>query len=390
MSIDTPAQPTTKVALDAIVSRDDLQRALAFVSVGVATRPPVPILAGVRLLAHGDWVTVMTSDYEVHAWESIAAPGATGSVLLQHAALLKIVKNLPKDALTVTIKVDDNRAVISDGRTIFKVPTMPEEDYPTPPGRAMFKVFQMPGAEFHAAISRVAPAASRDDTLPTLMQVCFRPDNHGTFLYATDRYRLASYQVVDQSADKARDQLVPAKILATVAGHLKTSTMVTVHTDNHRRVGGFYTSISDGRRGVTVLEHESDFPNIERLFPDTTNTTVDLNSEDLLKALKQVDVALVRGIPVRLDMAGDPILVKAGTGDDLQAERPLTVAPVHHTSGSEVESVAFNPGFLIDAIKACGGSTTRMALTHSFKPVTFTDPDVPNFRHLLVPIRFAQ
>lgn len=389
MSIDTPAQPTTKVALDVIVSRDDLANALAFTSVAVSTRPPVPILTGVKIRAYNHEVTLSTTDYGTWTWENIPAPGASGEAVLPHAALLKIVKSLPKGSLTVTIKVSGNRAVISDGETIFKVPTLDVDAFPERPHRAEHRIFEMPGADFNAVVTKVTSAASRDDTLPILMQVCFRVGMDGTTLYATDRYRLTSYEI-NQIPETTRSPLVGAKVLADVAGHFKTSALVRVRSDEVRRAGGFYTSIDDGRRGVTLYEQEGDYPSVGRLFPAETYTTVDLDTVDLLRAIKQVDVARFRNTPVRFDMTGDPIILSAGDGDDMQAERPLTVKAEHQVPDQAVESVALNPQFLIDAVKSCGGKKARMMLAFHNKPVLFVDNDDPAFRHLVVPVRFAQ
>jgi len=388
VSIDTPAQPTTKVGLDVIVSRDDLQRALAFTGVAVATRPPVPILTGVHIRAYNHAVTLSTSDYSTWMWEEIPAPGASGEAVLPHGALQKILKSLPKGALTVTIKVDGERAIVSDGETTFKVLTLPIEEYPERPHRAEHRVLEMPGALFSTMVTKVTSAASRDETLPVLTGVCFRVGMDGTFLYATDRYRLTSYEI-NQVPEVTRSPLIPAKVLTAVAGHLKTSDLVRVWTDEIRRTkaNGFFSTISDGRRGATVLEIEGDYPNVERLFPTEVHTTVDLDTTDLLQAIKQVDVALERNLPVRLDLDGDPVLVRAGSADSMEAERPLKVSAVH--DGQPVTGVAFNPTFLIGAVKSCGDNV-RMSLNLSTKPVLFTSADDAAFRHLLVPIRFAQ
>lgn len=388
MTIETPA-PTT-VVLDAILSRDDLLDALTFTGVSVSSRPPVPILGGVRLDASADQITLSTTDFESFAWQTIRAPGVTpASVVLPHASLVKIVKTLPKSSHVVTLNVTGGHAVVGDGQTTFKVPVMDLDAFPSRPTGAWFKVVEMSGKAFHETITRVTVAASTDLTVPILTNVAFKAARDHVNILATDRYRLTA-QRVDQCPDVDRTVLLPSKLLTAAAALFKSSPVVTLRSDRHRRDAtpvGFFSTLSDGQRGITIGENEGEYPAVERLFPDEgqTPTTVDLDTADTLAAIKQVDVALNRGEPVRLDL-GDPVLVQAGNGD-LSAERPLKVSAVQ--GQQEADAVAFNPKFFTDALKACG-TTVRMAVNHPNKPVLFTSTDAPGFRYLLVPIRFAR
>lgn len=387
MSIDTPAHPKTAPTLDAVLSRDDLLDALAFTGTTISTRTPVPILAGVRLDAFNDQITLSTTDFEGWSWQTIAAPGASGSVVVSHAALTKIVKGLPKASHVVTLKVAGSHVTVSDGQTTFKVPALDLDAFPSRPDKALFKVVEMAGPDFHDAVTRVGIAASHDDTLPLLMNIQFKVAFDEVTMYATDRFRLTSY-LIGQRSQTTRSPLLPAKLLKAAAAFFKTSGTVTLRSDEHRRDTnvGFYSTLSDSRRGITVRETEGDYPPVARLFPDQVHTTVDLDTTDTLAALKQVDVALGRGVPVRLDLSGPAVVMTADDGD-MSASRPLKVA-AEHDDTSEVDAVAFNPKFFTDALKTCG-DTVHMAVNLKKSPVLFTTTDAPQFRHLVVPIRFA-
>src|SRR5262249_21691149 len=81
-----------------------------------------------------------------------------------------------------------------------------------------------------AAVAQVAPAASRDDTLPMLTAVCLDVAGDVMTLAATDRYRLAARDLSFAPSQPERRSLalVPAKIMVEVARTFRPGVPVTV------------------------------------------------------------------------------------------------------------------------------------------------------------------
>src|SRR5690606_24958840 len=152
------------------VERDNLADAVAWVAKSLPTRPSVPVLGGVLLDAGGDdgdgALTVSGFDYEVSATVSVSATIAEGGkVLVSGRLLADITKALP--AQPVDITVDGSRVGISCGSARSSLPTMPVEDYPQLPAQPQF-AGQPDGQAFGEAVSQVAVASGKDDTLPML------------------------------------------------------------------------------------------------------------------------------------------------------------------------------------------------------------------------------
>ena len=86
-------------------------------------------------------------------------------MLVSGRLLADITRALP--AKPVDVMVDGARATIACGNSRFSLPTMSVEDYPQLP--AMPQVAGVvPGDVLAQAVSQVAVAAGRDDTLPML------------------------------------------------------------------------------------------------------------------------------------------------------------------------------------------------------------------------------
>src|SRR3981081_2199622 len=151
------------------VERDGLADAVAWVARSLPSRPPVPVLGGVLLEAGSDGIsdtlTVSGFDYEVSATVGVPATIAAGGRLLGSGRLLAhITKALP--AQPVEIAVDGARASITCGSARFSLPTMPVEDYPQLPSQPAF-AGELAGDAFGQAVTQVAVAAGKDDTLPS-------------------------------------------------------------------------------------------------------------------------------------------------------------------------------------------------------------------------------
>ena len=158
---------TTTVGLSDLkfrLVREDFADAVAWVARNLPSRPTVPVLAGVLLTGSDKGLTISGFDYEVSAEVQVAAEIASpGSVLVSGRLLSDITRALP--AKPVDVSVEGNRVLLNCGSAKFSLPTMAVEDYPTLP--ALPDETGVVSAELFAeAISQVAVAAGRDDTLP--------------------------------------------------------------------------------------------------------------------------------------------------------------------------------------------------------------------------------
>src|SRR3954469_7690819 len=214
------------------VERDGLADAVAWVARSLPSRPPVPVLGGILLDAgssdagSSDAPTISGVDYEGSATVGVAATIADGGRTLVSGRLLAdITRSLP--AQPVEIMVDGARVSITCGSAKFSLPTMPVEDYPQLPAMPP-RAGELAGEVFGLAVSQVAVAAGKDDTLPMLTGVRVEIDGEKLTLVATDRFRLAMREFTWTPGDTMANSgeiavLVPARTLADAAKSLGTA-----------------------------------------------------------------------------------------------------------------------------------------------------------------------
>src|SRR5690554_2940239 len=172
------------------VERDVLAEAVTWTARTLPTRPPAPVLAGIRIVASSDGVlTLSTFDYEVSARSEIPAEVAdAGEVLVSGRLLAEISRALP--AKPVDVVLDGTKVTVTCSASRFTLLTMPVEDYPALPAMPGV-VGTIAGQDLVEAVGQVTVAASRDDTLPLLTGVRVEIEGETITLLATDRYRLA-------------------------------------------------------------------------------------------------------------------------------------------------------------------------------------------------------
>ncbi len=371
------------------VERDVLAEAVTWTARSLPTRPPVPVLAGVRMEADESGVVQLSSfDYEVSARSEIAADvQESGTVLVSGRLLAEISRALP--AKPVDVVVDGTKVSVTCGASRFSLLTMPVEDYPALP--------QMPdvigtiaGDQLTHAVAQVTVAASRDDTLPLLTGVRMEIEGEKITLLATDRYRLALRELTwhPASPDISQVALVRARTLSDAARSLGGSDEVTVALATGAGVD--LIGFEAGGRHQTSLLVDGDYPAVRRLFPDETPIHAVVPLAPLTEAARRVSLVAERNTPIRLAFSEGQVILDAGQGDDAQASEALEAA----LTGEDI-TVAFNPQYLLDGLGALTTDFVRMSFTHPNKPVEFTGQgslegdDDRSYRYLLVPIRFA-
>jgi DNA polymerase-3 subunit beta len=371
------------------VERDVLADAVTWTARSLPTRPPVPVLAGVRLEADATGALQLSSfDYEVSARSTVPATVTDpGVVLVSGRLLAEISRSLP--AKPVDVVLDGTKVVLTCGASRFTLLTMPVEDYPTlptmPPATGV-----VDGEAFTHAVGQVSVAASRDDTLPLLTGVRVEIEGEKITLLATDRYRLALRELTWHPAhpDAAAVALVRARTLNDVAKALGSAGDVTLSLSDGAGVD--LIGFEAGGRRTTSLLVDGDYPAVRRLFPDETPIHAVIDRAALIESAKRVALVAERNTPIRLSFSDGQVLLDAGQGDDAQATEALEAVLV----GEDI-SVAFNPQYLLDGLGAIDTPFVRLSFTHPNKPVEFTGQadaagdDVREYRYLLVPIRFA-
>jgi DNA polymerase-3 subunit beta len=377
--------------------REDFADAVAWVARTLPNRPTVPVLAGVLLTGSDDGLTVSGFDYEVSAEVRLAAEIASpGTVLVSGRLLSDITRALPDKP--VDVQVEGTRVSLTCGSVRFSLPTMAVEDYPTLPVLPE-ETGALSAELFAEAISQVAVAAGRDDTLPMLTGIRVEISGESVVLAATDRFRLAVRELTWSAAgpDVEAAVLVPAKTLAEAAKTGADGAEVHLSLGSGPAVGkeGLLGISGNGKRSTTRLL-DAEFPKFRQLLPTEHTAVASIAVAELTEAIKRVALVADRGAQVRMEFSGDVLRLSAGADDVGRAEEDVAV-----DFAGEPLTIAFNPTYLTDGLGSLHSERVSFGFTTPSRPAVLRpasdDPQAgdsgpfpavsTDYVYLLMPVR---
>jgi DNA polymerase-3 subunit beta len=398
------------------VQRDAFAEAVAWAARALPTRPVIPVLAGLLLRASRGQLTLACFDYEVSARVTIPAEVTqAGTALVPGRLLLEITRSLPGHP--VQMGDDPDGVIMTCGEASFTLVTLPPDEYPALPDLPQL-AGTVDGEDFAVAIGQVAPAASKDDTLPLLTAVHLELAGETMTLAATDRYRLAVRDLgwAQAGSHEHATVLVPARVLADAARIMGAGAPVRVMlreaSGEAGAADGAMIGFEAGERRLTTRLLAGEFPRYRERFPAVFGCVAELPAEAFAEAVRRVSLVAERGTPVQLTFGDGRVTVAASTQGQARARETVPA----RFSGNEPD-IAFSPHYLLDGVVAAiagtqhgtqaeGGqdrddgdgsaAAVRIQFSSPSKPAVITAAsasagDAPGgFRYLVVPQRTAQ
>jgi DNA polymerase-3 subunit beta len=371
------------------VDQQRLADGVNWVSRSLSTRPIKTELLGIVIDATGDEVFLSGSDLETSSKAHFAADILTkGKVLVPGKLLAEICRSLPNKPITIAL--DGSRVLVTSGSAKFTLPTLSIDEYPNLP--------ELPEATgvvssdtFAQAVSQVAIAAGRDDSLPTLTGVHVEIKEDVVTLAATDRYRLAVREFNWQPSQPGVETtaLLRSRTIAEAAKSLAGAREVSLSLPpaaNNDRLAGF----AGFGKTMTSRMLDGTFPPYRHLLDQTITTTAVIEVAPFLDSVRRVALVTDKTVPLRLEFAGTSVSLEAGVGEEAQATETIDIL----LNGDAI-SIAFNPTFLADGLQAVGTPFVQISFTGSNKPAILmgkneaTGAAIETYRYLLMPMRYA-
>ncbi|RNE48131.1 DNA polymerase III subunit beta [Corynebacterium alimapuense] len=383
------------------VARDDLANAVAWVARSLPNKVTQPVLRAMLITADDAGLEFAGFDYEVSSRVRIAAEvNEPGRIAVAGKLIAEIVNVLPNKP--VELQVEGSRALLSCGSSRFELPLIPLDDYPQIPSLPEVTGTIDPRL-FAEAVTQVATAAGKDETLPMLTGVHIEINGPYLSLAATDRFRLALRTCMwePSSPDIQAKLLIPAKTLLenarTLDSHVTDPVELAVGTGEQVGSAGLFGVHTENRETTTRML-DADFPNIQPLLPKTHTAMASVEIAPLQEAIRRVSLVTERNAQIRMEFTEGEVVLSAGGADSGHAEERLPCAFV----GRDELTIAFNPGYLREGLGVVHTNRVVFGFTEPSRPAilvpepaelpeadadgTFTTPET-EFTYLLMPVR---
>ena len=383
------------------VAKDDFAHAVSWVARNLPQRPSQPVLRAILISADDQGLELSGFDYEISTRVRIPAEvDSAGTVAVAGKLLAEIVANLPNKP--VDLRTAESTVVVSCGAARFELPVISLDDYPTTPALPATTGTIDPHL-FVEAISQVAPAAGRDETLPMLTGVNFEFSGSTIKLAATDRFRLAIRTVEWEPTDAQLTArlLVPAKSLQDNARSLDSHSQspVEIAVGSGDTVGGEgLFGLHAQNRETTTRMLDAEFPTVDPLIPKSHTSIATIEVAPLLEALRRVSLLTDRNAQIRMQFSPGQLILSAGGSDTGNAEETIPAA----FAGVDDFITAFNPNYLRESLSVFTTDRVLFGFNEPSRPAiiipapeelpearedgSFESPQT-DFLYLLMPVR---
>jgi DNA polymerase-3 subunit beta len=390
-------------------------RALDLATSVAEKRSTAPILETVNVIANGA-LRFEATDLDTFAAVEIGYEGKaiTPFALRGPHKIAKAMRHLGGDSVTLGEPVDigtgsrsNLRARIASGQFDSTMAVLPSDDFPIMDsiGHEEFAVDL--GAGELAAIARVFPAISTEDTRYYLNGVCVDRVADWTYRFvATDGHRLMIADVPLPGAEGVIPDrtIIPRQFMQTVMKHFAKSKDVVRLTYGRRlrdnkpdsdlapepvglplvRVDG---NVGPARLVLTGRLIDGTYPDYTRVIPKEFAHTLRASRAELLQA--------IRGLVLLADGKVRALKLEAVTGGlrlslhSVDLGDASFVVPAEHRLPPETLICGFNGQYLLDCLLSLRGEEVQFDLDaqHVYAPAVIHDPADTAFRCVLMPMR---
>ena len=357
-------------------SKDELAQALGVVSRALSTRTSVQILSGVLLEARGGELRLAATDMELSLRATIAAQiEGDGAIVLPGKTFVDIARLLPGDEVTIEHKPAESVVHVTAGSASYQLNTYNPEDFPRLPELDVVSTFGVERESLLETISRVAKAASRDESRPVLTGVLVQFGGGKLVMAATDSYRLAVKETSFSGTVPDLEAIVPGRALQELARIANSGDEVEIGVQENQVV------FSTDGVWLTTRRIDGQFPNYRQLLPEAFEHELTLPRVELLDVIRRASVMIQRATPLQLRFADGELTVIARTHEVGESKESL---PVGYT-GEPLE-IGFNADFLRDGLELLDSDDVRVKLISPLRPAVIQG-EGDDFTYLVMPIR---
>jgi DNA polymerase-3 subunit beta len=362
------------------IDRMSLLRPLGHVQSVVERRNTIPILANVVLRAEEGELSLTATDMDMDIATEVGCSVMTsGTTTISAHLLYDIARKLP-DGAEVEIAVNDGHAMVSAGRSSFRLPTLPVEDFPAISSNELPVNFSLTAADMRDLIDATRFAISTEETRYYLNGIYIHKAESGELCaVATDGHRLAmTRQALPSGAAQMPSIILPRKAVNELRKLLDDF-------DGDVLIGLSETR-AEFRFGVVRLTSkliDGTFPDYTRVIPVGNDRIMQVDVSAFSAAVDRVStIASEKSRSVKMGLRSGVLTLSASNTDASSATEELEVS----YDGPEME-IGFNARYLLDIAGQVNSDMVEFALADQGSPSLVRAPGDEASLFVLMPMR---
>ena len=355
--------------------KDDLLSTVQAVQYSASIKGMMPILSGVKIDARDQGLTLYSTDLESYTSAKCEAKiEEEGECVVNLKIFMDYLKDSDDDKINA--RVVGNEMVLEGQNSLFKIYTMPCEDFPAFPDVQVVLIEDLDMKIFMPAVQRVSKAASKDEKRPTLLGMLVELDDGEINMVSTDSYRLAIQKLKgDFKISEKSQYIIPSSAMLNMSKVAGKAEKINVFRDEN----GGQLRFSAGKYEFIIRLIEGKFPKYEQFIPEQLENRVAMGREDMLRALKRVSLI---SNTIKVKVSEDGVELTSESRDVGEGSEKIE----SQYGGAEVE-IAFNCRFLEDGITSLEGERFELGIREALKPGIIKEIEGEDFLYIIMPIR---
>jgi len=374
--------------MKATIERATLLRCLSHVQSVVERRNTIPILSNVLIDASdGGSVRVMATDLDLQVVETMSASSVDqpGAITVSAHLLFDIARKLPEGS-QVGLTTSDNRLEVKAGRSNFKLPTLPRDDFPVIVEGDLPTSFELPARLLAELIDRTRFAISTEETRYYLNGIFLHVTDEDEPLLkaaATDGHRLARFTLSrPEGAAGMPDVIVPRKAVGELRKLLEEALDSNVLID----LSASKIRFALGGEGGVVLTSkliDGTFPDYSRVIPTGNDKLLKVDPKLFFSGVDRVaTIATEKTRAVKIGLDNDRVTLSVTSPDNGTAAEELAA-----DYKSESMEIGFNANYLKDILGQIDADTVELHLADAGAPTLIRENETSPALYVLMPMR---
>src|SRR5437879_827329 len=346
------------------IAKEQMMNGLQAVQNIVGSRTTLPILSNVLLRGADGKLELTATDLDVSIScvvnVDIKKPGA---FTVPVKRLFGIVRELTASELEVDVD-EKNGCKLTAGASYYKLNGLAAEDFPPLPNFSEKKKIVLPQEKVKSMLRRTSFAVSTDETRYVLNGIFVSLKEQKLTFVSTDGRRLAlTEEEVELVPENEAEFIIPTKAINELNRLLQANGEVEIKfTENQ---ASFQLKDEKGSSVLLITKLvEGNYPNYKQVIPAEASERVALGREEFLQALRRAEIMTSeKSNSVKLAFTKNNLIITANTPEVGEGRESLAI----NYKGKDL-AIAFNPGYLMDPLKALDDDEVFLELTDELSP----------------------
>ena len=379
------------------VNRNELWQGIDTVLDAVPSKPALPVLANILLVAEDNTLAVSATDLDLSIRTEVPATvEQKGRITVPARTFAEIAREWPEAELSLVVEEDRLRLSgdlgdAESGEGAYSLSGMAADEFPNMPTSLEGVSISLGDSEELSAkllldmISKTSFAVSKDDTRPVLNGVLWRIDSEGMEMVATDGSRLACYRRsldVQVQSDQEAGVIVPPQALAQM-GKLLSGHDGAVEVT----LGETQLFLSTGTTHLLSRLIEGPYVEYAQVIPKENDKNLRVDVDRLLPTVRRVSIlssSYTRQVRLKLDSSSIELSAASPEiGGEAREQIPASF------DGEEME-IGYNAQFLMEILRKMDSQTVRFELNDNVTAALLKPNQVEegeDYFCLLMPLR---